>query len=367
MFRKITFFFALLILALPACAVRVLIIEKSSAQNIKTSGRVLIQEAGAKKTYSVTPPSTLKVSISGGNISIGEITSRKSLQIKPQKGTVFTIGQNKYEGTLTIHPSSSYFYITEEILVEDYLYGVLPYEMSYSWPLEALKAQAVAARTYTYKSMQHPVSKNYDLYSDDRSQVYKGSVNTYPVIKKAVDETKNQVLNFDGELFYTYYHANSGGATDPLPWSNTEIKPLKGVKSPGCKNSASYAWEAELTSAYLENMLSKRGAGGELRSVKITGKTKSGRATELTFTTKQTTHAMRCHQFRSSTDANKIKSCRFKSIKKQGKKFVFTGLGFGHGTGMCQDGAKTMAEKGRGYKKILKHYFPGSKPVKIKA
>jgi stage II sporulation protein D len=88
--------------------------------------------------------------------------------------------------------------------LEQYLYGVLPYEMHPTWALEALKAQAVAARTYTLKSIEKKAQEPFDLYADVRSQMYKGSAQIHDSVRKAVDQTRGQVLAYKGELFFTY-------------------------------------------------------------------------------------------------------------------------------------------------------------------
>ncbi|WP_424244879.1 stage II sporulation protein D [Elusimicrobium posterum] len=365
--KKFILFIFVFFLSVNSFALKILIVENKSAQAVNASGGFVITDSATKKKYKLKEGGKFDITVKGGTVKAGSVSSSSGFIIKPSKKTTFTINGNGYTGSLIILPATSTFNIIEETSMEEYLYGVLPYEMSYSWPLEALKAQAVAARTYTAKTLQSPVNKNFDLYSDVRSQVYKGSAKVYDSVKKAVDGTKDQVLKFNGNLFYTYYHANCGGHTDPLPWGGAEskIKPLNGAVCNSCGDSASAKWNRTIPSADIEKFLTKKGLKGSLTSVSTGKKTSNGRATTLTFKTTGGTKSFSCNDFRIAVGSVKFRSCFITGIKKDGKGFNFTGRGFGHGTGMCQDGAKGMANKDKDYKEILSTFYPGSKISKI--
>ncbi len=100
------------------------------------------------------------------------------------------------------------------IYVEDYLYGVVGYEMSNSYPLEALKAQAVAARNYVLRAKANRSKKAYDVVDTSTDQVFRGYNSSYTRVIKAVDETRGVVLGYDGKLAYCYYSASNGGQTE---------------------------------------------------------------------------------------------------------------------------------------------------------
>ncbi len=247
----------------------------TAAQIYATDVRVLITDKkNTKITISGAATMQAKGSSSKKKVS-GTITASKAATITPQKDTVFTINGNQYNGILTINPAVG---IIETLDLETYLYGVLPYEMSPSWPLEALKAQAVAARTYTLKELEAPKNKNFDLYSDVRSQMYKGSVKRYDSVQKAVDGTKAQVLAYNGKTFYTYYHANCGGHTDAAPWLKDPIKPLQGNTCGYCAGKPNSTWAYTVPKTDINNFLRKNKINGTIKSVKIAKKFKSGRA-----------------------------------------------------------------------------------------
>ena len=336
--------------------VRVLISESSSPLSVKTSGAIFIKDLENSKKYSVKKEGTFKVSTTAKQVQAGSVKSKKGLEIslKNAKDT-FTINGNTYNGKLLIKPGAK-TQIVEVLPLEEYLQGVLPYEMSYSWPLEALKAQAVAARTYTLKSIENTKNNSFDLYSDVRSQMYKGSAKVYDSVKQAVDATKGQVLKYDKKLFYTYYHANCGGHTDSPPWLASAIKPLQGAKCGYCAHGAGATWKHTLSKETVNNFLKKNKIAGTIKSVKIASKYPSGRAKDLKITTTKTTKNIPCNTFRVGVGSTKFKSCFITNING----LTFSGKGYGHGAGLCQEGAKGMAEAGKNYKDILKQYYPGA-------
>lgn len=341
--------------------IKVLISESSSPISVKTSGSISIKDLDTFKKYSVTKAGTFKVSATKKEVQAGSVKSKKGLEISlKNKKDTFTINGNTYNGTLLIKPATK-TQIIEVLPLEEYLYGVLPYEMSYSWPLEALKAQAVAARTYTLKSIENTQNNPFDLYSDTRSQMYKGSAKVYDSVKKAVDETKGQVLKYNKKLFYTYYHANCGGHTDTPPWLSSAVKPLHGAKCGYCNHGAGATWKHTLSKDTVNNFLKKNKIPGTIKRVSVASKLSSGRTKDLKIKTTKTTKTIPCNTFRVGIGSTKFKSCFITGISG----LTFSGKGYGHGGGLCQEGAKGMAEAGKKYKDILKQYYPGANLEKI--
>ncbi|MGB2578912.1 stage II sporulation protein D [Elusimicrobium simillimum] len=368
MIKKIILTLTVVFLSANSFALKILIVENSSKQEIKASGPFIITVAKTGKKYKLKQGGTFDVTISGGTIKAGTVKADGNIIIKPRKKTIFTIGGNGYTGDIILSPGKTKFNVIEETKMEQYLYGVLPYEMSHSWHIEALKAQAVAARTYTAKTLETPVNKNFDLYADVRSQMYKGSAKVYPSVKEAVDDTKNEVLKHDGKLFYTYYHANCGGHTDPLPWGGAaaDIKPLKGATCNSCGHSANVTWKRTFTNDQIVKAGAKQGVKGTLSGVTISKKTSNGRATQLQIKSSAGgTKKIACNDFRIAIGSTRFKSCHITSIKKVSGGYEFSGRGYGHGTGMCQDGAHGMAKKGEKYKDILATFYPGAKISKL--
>lgn len=345
--------------------VRVLLGENLKTAQIKTSALVHVYALGQGKKYKISKPQTLSVQLGGGKLHLGQLQTADPLVIEPAAGTQLTFQKNAYTGKFYAVPNGKTFQLIEYTDMEDYLLGVLPYEMSYSWPLEALKAQAVAARTFTLMQLQARQKNKFDLYSDVRSQMYKGSGKVYDSVQKAVSGTKGQVLRYQGNLFNTYYHANCGGGTDNVQiWAGPKaaaVKPLSGTSCAYDKHSKSYSWNATVPTASVNQFVNKNGLAGSVKKIKVAKRTATRRAETLEFTTHKGKKTLSCAKFRLGVGAALLKSCKITEISKTGKGFAFAGHGFGHGIGMCQDGAKGMAQAGKNYKQILSYYFPNSK------
>lgn len=341
--------------------VRILLAEKQKSALIKHTGKVYIYTLNLDKKYKISAPGTLSVkALGGGKIQVGTLQSAKTIVLEPALNTLLVWNKNSYSGKIYIIPAGNTFHLVEHAPLETYLYGVLPYEMSYSWPLEALKAQAVAARTYTLKTLESVKNQNFDLFSDVRSQMYKGGGKQYDSVKKAVDSTRGEVLTYQDKLFFTYYHANCGGGTDDVrSWNpgTASIKPLSGASCKTDSHSKSYKWQMSISRAKVENYAQSVGLSGSLKSIKIARKTDTGRATNLTIRTSKGSKTVPCGKFRLATG---IRSCKITKLSVRKKEVYFEGKGYGHGIGMCQDGAHGMAQDGKNYKKILKNYYPGS-------
>ena len=344
--------------------VRVQLADNLTAAQVKTSGKVYIYAPNQTKKYKVSSPATLKIKQTGNTLHIGAFKNEGPLIIEPTEGVLLTFQNNTYTGKLYAIPDGKTFQLIEYTDLEDYLLGVLPYEMSHSWPLEALKAQAVAARTYTVMQIKQNKKKQFDLYNDVRSQMYKGSGQVYDSVRQAVEGTAGQVLSYKGELFNTYYHANCGGGTDDAKiWTGSSastVKPLQGTSCSTDTQSKSYSWKANIPAASVNKFVNNKGLKGSVTKIKVHQRSSSKRAITLQFTTSNGTKNLSCAQFRLAVGAGLLKSCKITAVSKTGPNFAFSGHGFGHGIGMCQDGAKGMAQQGKTYKQILNHYFPSS-------
>ena len=351
-----------LLSAAQAQSIKILIGETQNNVPVKASGPFTVKDLNGGKKYKLTKGGTFKVSRQGKEISAGTVKSSEGIEITLKSDDdFFTFKGNTYNGKLLLLAGSKGVNIIEETDLESYLCGVLPYEMSYSWPVEALKAQAVAARTYTLKTLEDKKVKDFDLYSDVRSQMYKGSVKTYDSVKEAVEGTKGEVLKYKDELFYTYYHANCGGHTDAMPGAKDPIKPLQGAKCVYCKESKSAHWSTTLSKETINSFLKANGIKGNLKKIKIGAKFKSGRAKTLHIITDKQKVYVGCNDFRISVGSTRFKSCFITDIDG----LSFEGKGYGHGAGMCQDGAKGMALDDKNYKEILETFYPSSDLVSI--
>ncbi|MDD5495816.1 MAG: SpoIID/LytB domain-containing protein [Candidatus Omnitrophica bacterium] len=253
------------------------------------------------------------------------------------------------------------------IPIEDYLYGVLYHEVSHRWPMEVLKAQAIAARTFALYQARENRNQEYDLRSDIYSQVYGGRTSEKWATTRAVNLTKDKVLAYKGELLPAYYHATCAGYTEDAAnlWK-VDLPPLKGGACDYCRHSPHYRWTKEIQLWKLADILNENGYKiGKIESVGIISKNRSGRVEKLEVKDASgVSLILTGKDFRQMLGPNEIRSTKFDVLVKWGQ-LVVDGLGWGHGVGMCQWGAYGMAKKGKSAEEILKYYYPGAEITTI--
>lgn len=293
----------------------------------------------------MTAPAVLEASAPGGTIKVGSKLYRAKLIVRPDEGKTLTA--------------------IAEMSMENYLLGVLPYEMQPDWPLEALKAQAVVARTYAYYNLGKHRKAGFDLTADTSSQVYGGLGRENDVVRQAVRTTRGEVLGYGGEILQVYYHACCGGQTSDasVVWGGKSPPPLRGVKDKWCAKSPYYKWTAYFTTpAVLAAASSTRLIGGKLRSIKVGARDASGQVKTFSIRAGAEELTVKAVDLRKRLGAVELRSTRVEKVKVLKKGVEFTGRGSGHGVGLCQWGARLQADDGRKYEEILKFYFPGAVP-----
>ncbi len=349
-----------------AGTVQVAILRQAQSAVIVPTGTVLLDAPGAKPRP-LEWKGEIPLKTREGGLRLGDLRLRSETRLVPQDGARIKVGHHQYRGALILRldPGQT-LSIIEEASVETYLEGVLPHEMDPDWPLEALKAQAVVARTFTYANLGKFRKEGFDLTSDTRSQVYKGTTLVNENVRAAVRQTKGEVLGWKGKLLRVYYHACCGGATTDAgsAWSGDAgetPRPLRGVRDPWCSASphmkwtAYFAW-ADLTAAIAE----KKILTGPLKSLRIGARDGAGFVRTFLARSGRETVEVKAADLRGALGAGEMKSVRVRSVRELKKGVEFAGGGSGHGVGLCQWGARLQAEKGRSYEKILSSYFPGS-------
>ncbi|MFC1668058.1 SpoIID/LytB domain-containing protein [Chlamydiota bacterium] len=250
--------------------------------------------------------------------------------------------------------------IINRINLERYLEGVVPFEMDSLKPFEALKAQAVAARTYAFYKMNHPQAKLYDIFDDSSSQVYGGIGKNNMRTNRAIKETEGIIMTFKGKPFLSFYHTSCGGRTELAKnvWKTKERFP-RNIRCWYCLENKS-EWKLRISYNDFKKLLHMKGYPLKtVRKVKVTKLFyRSRRVREITIYGLRKKLRLKAVTLRSMLGVNKIKSTAF-TIKSGRKKILIQGAGWGHGVGMCQVGAIGMARQKYSFKKILRHYYPG--------
>ena len=289
--------------------------------------------------------------------------SASRVQIVPLKGTSIYINNRIYRGKINlIRKSKGGVLITNELGIEDYVKGILCKEIAPWWPMDALKAQSIIARTYALYQQQFPKDKDFDVTDDIYSQVYGGKSSERWRTNRAVGLTKGRILIFQGKVFPAFYHATCGGATEDASqlWK-IDLAPLKGIPCGFCKASPHFSWEKEIPVALLRQKLLEKGYScpEDIQDIEIMTRNSSGRVMRVLFKGKDSYAEISGKDFRQVLGPNIIRSATFTITIINNTAFI-KGLGWGHGVGLCQWGMYAMAKEGYTYTQILSHYFPGS-------
>lgn len=332
---------------------------------------------GAYKVYSMPSEKLLtggyilhtKVRASEQGIMFGskELKFSKIRVTVPEGGLIYLDGRS-FRGIVDIMKKNNMeLAVINRITLEEYLYGVLYNEVSHRWPIEAIKAQAIAARTFALYQARQNKLQDYDLTNDIYSQVYSGATSERWSTTRAVKLTLGKVLTFKGDIFPTYYHATCGGKTEDAAnlWS-IDIEPLKGSECDFCKESPHYKWTKNIPLSEIEKKLGDNGYKiGKIKSVAIVTRNKSGRVDKIEIKDDSDVSCMLTGKdFRRMMGPNDVRSTNFEpSINND--KLNLCGMGWGHGAGMCQWGAKGYAGHGKNSGEILKIYYPGAEVTTI--
>ena len=308
------------------------------------------------------------------------------------------VADRELRGRLELRPDAERGAIVAVNLVplEQYLYGVLPAEMPWYYPLEALKAQAVLARTYSYRNRGKHSKQGYDLCDSQHCQVYGGVASERKNTSLAVDATRGELLLYKGRAIEAVFSSNSGGVTatgsdagwDDKPYwtsvsdinEDTHQAPAsaaelaaflrnepKAFSSPSVYvHSPSYRWQRAVLPAVISKRVARKKHIGELQSVAVLERRLSGRVARVRLKGSAGSVVLeKENEIRKYLSAGLLRSIFFWVENVYGpdgklQLLLFNGAGWGHGVGFCQAGSSGMAEEGHDYRLILRHYYPGT-------
>lgn len=318
-------------------------------------GRPLKQGAGLSKSQIQTDRAGIRFN--------KQVLGVRGLRIAPaQDGDLYIEGR-RFRGSVDIlRAANGGLYAINRLDLEGYLCGVLHHEVGVWWPAEALKAQAVAARTYALYQIRVSRGREYDVHSGTRSQVYGGSTNERRRTNQAVLDTRGQVLTAAGKVFPSYFHATCGGRTAGARelWS-IDLAPIGGgVECGYCRYSPHFNWKIALPLSDLEEKLAQHGRPlGRILTVEPLTQTPSGRVGRIRMTGTEGEAEVAAKDLRVWLGGDKIRSTFFGWTLKDDR-IRIEGRGWGHGVGLCQWGALGQALLGRKFMDILMFYYPGS-------
>jgi len=311
----------------------------------------------------------------------------------------------KYRGKINLYIKGLKLHAINEVGMQDYLYGVIPKEMVASWEMEALKAQAVVAKSYTITNYNKHKSDGFNVCATTHCQVYGGYSAEQPKTNESVDATRSVVMMYDGKPAEGCFHASSGGRTESIGnmW-NYGLDYMVGVEDEYSLGSPYDSWEVRLTSEEIRTALLKRNIDiGSIVGIKVLKLSENERVMQLGVLGTKGMHTLEKDAIRSTLGSSKFYSTYFtlenaggtvssNSAAKpretvsnsnlnntfdklnsfvdekvvssgqefvSGSTFVFSGKGNGHGIGLSQYGANGMAKKGYSFEDIIKYYFKG--------
>jgi stage II sporulation protein D len=369
--------------------VRVLL--KDSEPKVSLSARssfaVECISAGKQSVYYSTRP--VVVLVEQGKLTVEndkQLLIQKDIDeiniIPRGKDNRVSVDKKRYRGIVQCRPDGGNVELINIVYVEDYLRGVVPAEIGprTEQEVEAVKAQAVAARTYTMSHLQQYEGEQYDMKSTIIDQVYEGFDSENKLVNTAVDATAGQVAVYQDQFINAYYHSTCGGMTDNIAdvWERIDIAYLKAVADSGaCSWSKYYTWSESYTEQQLRGRIEQylsNDRGRDMRVASITDvvirdRSAGGRVLTLSVRTQDEVYKFHKDRIRwvigrTSNPDLILPSARFdvdisRSADGQIENIVFRGKGYGHGVGMCQCGAIGLSRTGSSFEAILKHYYAG--------
>lgn len=262
-----------------------------------------------------------------------------------------------------------------EMMLEEYIAGVVAGEMFPDWPVEAYAAQAIFARSFTMDFISTGGVK--DKYGADVSTSIQETQAFNPEavtndIKKGVEMTRGEVMTYDNRFVRGWFHAYSGGITarakEGLDYKEEEPPFTASVELPENEYVPDDVkeWTAEYSAAELNGLLGTAGLNvGDIQGLEITEKGPSGRVTLITVTGTQGEETISGPEFRLAVDSTKMKSALVRDFTFENGVLTITGTGYGHGVGLSQWDAFMLAEEGKSPKEIVETFFEGVEIRKI--
>ena len=343
---------------------RIAIQEGVKEVKIGSSTNAIVRDGAGRAIGEIPANQGFSVELQSGKVALANWISGQ-MWIEPKAEGYVWIGDRWYRGRTHIIPHKGGITAINYVNFAEYLYSVIGAEMNSNWPQEALKAQAVAARSYALKKRQENSNNFYDLGNNQSWQVYQGIKTESPGTYAAVDATKGQVLTYNGQIILALFHSSSGGHTENVEdvWSN----PLPYLRAvPDFDQDAPvYKWTESFSQAELKQRI--LGVGniismtpqtttpyGSVITIKVLGD-----AGVKTLKSTDVTAALDLKSTRFTVSAKKTEGQQIPSS------FQITGKGFGHAVGMSQWGAYNLARNGYSYHQILLYYYQGATLAKI--
>ena len=350
-------------------SIRVLLVQEAPFVDVRSDGPLaLVMETGDTKTLPGPIHLTARADglhvdgrrILGGQVLIRSLRHNLTLVVGKEGGSAGT--PLPISGTVRVSRKGHAVAVVNQVDLEEYVKGVVPSEVSSAWHPEMLKVQAVAARTYALYNKMLSAARDYDVMATIQDQVYRGRTGVDHRVEEAVESTRGIVVTHQQAPIYAAFSSTAAGPTEDAVnvWANKDLPYLKGVECPFDLESPYYQWKASVKIEQLEKNLRHQGfAVGTIATITPIAFSRAGRVARLRILHSGGETLLRGEDLRKAAGYTVIPSTQFE-VESIGAEVVFAGYGAGHAVGLCQWGAKELAELGYSYNSILQYYYPGT-------
>ena len=357
--------------------IRVGLLQNQQQVSVSAENDFVVKDLDKKKNYKFNKNKAVQISRKNGRTYIDSKSAGSAIVVAVKDNAAVSVNGKKYRGALRIEQRQNGLTVINRLQIDEYLYGVVPNEMPTDWNGEALKAQAVAARSYAlYDKIDGKHARDgFDVCITNDCQVYGGIAAENAAASRAVDATRGVVLTYLGSPICAVFHAASGGSTENSEdvW-DARVPYLRAVDD-STERSPYMSWTEKINASDLNEKLgNQRGSLGVLKEIdtslfkqqakedsrgkyiKFIGTSKS---VNMSGAAMRSLLGLKSSNFKLSvTENGKVKDgSSLKINKMQSADIIISGKGFGHRLGMSQWGAKSLADKGKNYRQILLHYY----------
>ena len=351
-----------LLLTWPAQAaleLRVAVKNGSDILAVGSSTQAIVRDSSGASIGQMPGGRSISVEFEGNALRLANWRS-STFWLEPEAGGYVFIGDRWYRGRVYLVPYQGGITAINLVELEAYLYSVLGSEMASDWPLEALRAQAVAARSYAIYHSQRAFGQLYDVDSSTAHQVYRGLEAEALATRAAVESTRYQVLTYGGQVIEAVFHSSSGGYTENVEdvWQRP-IPYLRSVQDYD-QGAPVYQWSQVFSQAEFQQRL---GGIGNLVAAIPERVTPHGRVITMRLEGSYGDRRLSGNEIRKALE---LRSTLF-TIAIANDQIQITGRGYGHGIGLSQWGAHNLAVRGHTYQQILNHYYRGATLSQLQA
>lgn len=280
----------------------------------------------------------------------------------PEGAGPWTVGERTVRGRIVVRAEDGRIQVLNRVGLEAYVASIVGGEMSASWPREALRAQAVAARTYVLHEAAKRSEFEWDVQATTASQVYRGIGAESDETRSAARATRGEVLTLRGEPILAVFHSTAGGrtATAGEVWGR-DLPYLRVVDVEEEDEAPHTYWRTVFSARDLSSVVTTLGLDvGALQGLSVTRRTKSGRVGQMEVRGGARVEELSGSRLKEFLGGLGLRSTLF-DVRQTEDGYAFVGSGYGHGVGMSQWGARSLAERGESYQRILARFYPGTR------